>query len=100
VPLLNGAGRKGKVGEALSFGIPIVTTSAGAEGFKDISNSGMIVEDSPESMAKAIYELHENYDHWAKASRLGKEYCMVNLSSNAMRSQISQVISVDFQSKA
>jgi O-antigen biosynthesis protein len=98
VPLLTGAGRKGKVGEALSYGIPIVSTSVGTEGFSDTINSGMIVADTPAEMAKAIYELHENLELWNSASRLGKDYCKSNLSSMAMRNAISQLISVELPS--
>ena len=95
VPLLSGAGRKGKIGEALSYGIPIVTTSVGIQGFSDIVNSGIVVEDSPIEMAKAIYDLHENSVLWNSASRLGKDYCKSNLSSMAMRNEISRLISLE-----
>jgi GT2 family glycosyltransferase len=95
VPLLNGAGRKGKIGEALSFGIPVVSTSVGIEGFGDIIRSGVVVADSPTELAKAIFALHENYDLWKQASVLGKDYCTSNLSSMAMRRAISGLISVD-----
>jgi GT2 family glycosyltransferase len=98
VPLLNGAGRKGKVGEALSYGIPIVSTSVGTEGFIDIVNSGMLVADNPVEIAKAIFDLHENFDLWSRASGLGKQYCTSNLSSMAMRHDISQLISVQLPS--
>ena len=95
VPLLNGAGRKGKVGEALSFGIPIVSTSVGIDGFRDIKSSGVVVTDSPAEMARAIFGLHENYELWKQASELGKEYCASNLSSRAIRNKISQLISIE-----
>jgi glycosyltransferase involved in cell wall biosynthesis len=95
---LNGSGRKGKVGEALSFGIPIVSTSVGIEGFGDIMSSGVVVADAPTELAKSIYGLHENYDLWKRASELGKEYCVSNLSSLAMRNEISRLISVELAS--
>ena len=95
VPLLNGAGRKGKVGEALSYGIPIVSTSVGTEGFGDITNSGMVVADSPEEMARVIYDLHETFNLWDKAAGLGMDYCNSNLSSMAMRNEIARLISVE-----
>jgi hypothetical protein len=31
--LAPGGGKKGKIGEALSYGLPVVTTSIGSEGF-------------------------------------------------------------------
>ena len=98
IPLLNGAGRKGKVGEALSYAIPIVSTSVGIEGFSDIINSGIVVTDTPAEMAKAIFDLHENFDLWGRTSGLGKQYCASNLSSVAMRHAISQLISVELPS--
>ena len=93
VPLLSGAGRKGKVGEALSYGIPIVSTTVGIQGFQNITNAGVAVADTPKEMAQAIYNLHENFNLWKNASGLGKDYCNSNLSSMAMRSSISQLIS-------
>lgn len=98
VPLLNGAGRKGKVGEALSFGIPIVSTSVGMEGFGDIKSSGVVVVDKPAEFAKAIHDLHENYDLWKMSSEMGKKYCTTNLSSMAMRNDVSRLISVELDS--
>jgi GT2 family glycosyltransferase len=95
VPLVNGAGRKGKVGEALSYGIPIVSTSVGVKGFSDIATSGILVTDTPRDMAQAIHTLHENFTLWDSASGLGKNYCDLNLSAKAMRQGISQLISVE-----
>ena len=91
-PLLNGAGRKGKIGEALSFGLPIVSTSAGVQGFAQLQDTGIYIADAPHEMAKIIYELHENYELWNRAETLGKNYCLKHLSSTAMRAAISGLI--------
>jgi len=92
IPLLKGAGRKGKMGEALSFGIPVVSTSIGADGFSNIESAGVNVADTPLEMAKAIFELHEDPGLWVNASRKGKAYCELNLSSMAMRNEILQLL--------
>jgi O-antigen biosynthesis protein len=94
VPLLTGAGRKGKLGEAMSYGIPIVSTTVGIQGFNNIIGAGVAVADTPKEMAQAIYDLHENFNLWKNASGLGKDYCNSNLSSMAMRNEISRLISV------
>ncbi len=91
-PLVNGAGRKGKIGEALTFGIPIVSTSAGVQGFANIQDTGIHVADSPHEMAQVIYELHENYGLWAQSEKIGKDYCVKNLSPKAMHTAISNLI--------
>lgn len=95
VPLLNGAGRKGKVGEALSYGIPIVSTSVGVQGFANLQTLGISIADSPVEMAKAIYEMHEQNELWHKAANLGRDYCRSNLSSMAMRDAISKLLTVE-----
>ncbi len=95
VPLLSGAGRKGKVGEALSYGIPIVSTSVGVQGFTNLQTSGISIADSPVEMAKAIYEMHEQNELWHKAANLGRDYCRSNLSSMAMRDAISKLLTVE-----
>jgi GT2 family glycosyltransferase len=95
IPLLTGAGRKGKLGEALSYGIPIVSTTIGVEGFDSIEKSGVFVTDSPSHMAEEIFRLHQSKERWSALSGLGKTYCMEYLSSSAMRQQISSIVSIE-----
>ena len=61
VPLRYGAGVKGKVVEALYYGLPIVTTSVGAEGIVGIQDAA-VVKDSEEELIQAICELYEDKD--------------------------------------
>ncbi len=53
VPLRYGAGVKGKVIEALQYGVPLVTTSIGAEGLPEPERV-MWVADEPQAIADAI----------------------------------------------
>lgn len=69
-PLRYGAGIKGKVGQALSFAVPVITTTVGAEGF-DLHDrhNAMIADDAP-TFARAILELYESEELWSRiASR-------------------------------
>lgn len=59
VPLRYGAGVKGKVVEAIYNGMPVVTTSVGAEGIKDIE-SATVIEDSPEKFAIQVANLYKD----------------------------------------
>ena len=60
-PLKFGAGVKGKISEAWAFGVPVVGTSIAFEGMVPPGEShGGLVTDSPELMAKAIVELHQD----------------------------------------
>lgn len=68
-PLRYGAGLKGKVGEAMSFGVPVVTTSVGAEGFGIESGTDAIVADDPAGFAAAVVLLLRDP---ALATRIGE----------------------------
>jgi len=63
-PLRFGAGIKGKVGEAMSFGIPVVTTSIGAEGFGLTDELNAMVADTPEAFAAAVTRLYSDKALW------------------------------------
>jgi len=56
VPLRFGAGVKGKVLEAVQYGLPLVTTPVGAEGLPE-ADSVFNVEESSADFARAIIEL-------------------------------------------
>jgi glycosyltransferase involved in cell wall biosynthesis len=54
VPLLSGAGIKGKVLQALGCGKPVVTTSVGAEGISASEADGLFVRDDPADFAECV----------------------------------------------
>src|SRR5262249_38799860 len=56
-PLRYGAGMKGKVGEAMAAGLPVVTTSIGAEGMELEDGVTALVADTPEAFAEAVRRL-------------------------------------------
>jgi|GEM_PF-4587649 len=64
-PLLYGAGVKGKVVEAIVHGVPIVTTSIGAEGIPDIEKVALIA-DGTDEFAEAVCKLYTQSDLWNK----------------------------------
>lgn len=76
-PLLFGSGIKIKVLDAMYRGLPLVTTSVGAENLSLVSGEHCFIEDEPEKMAKDVLILYKNKDlalQFAKKSReLAKE---------------------------
>lgn len=64
VPLRYGAGVKGKVIEAMRYGVPTVTTKVGAEG---IPQDALTVADTAEQFAFAVSELYCHADLWEAA---------------------------------
>ena len=59
-PMRNGAGTQNKILEAMSSGIPIVTSSIGCEGLGDIDAVPFIVADTEVEFAKELISLLEN----------------------------------------
>lgn len=67
-PLRYGAGVKGKVGQAMSYGLPVVTTAIGAEGMGIIDGLHAIVRDDPEEFAAAVIALLSSSEMWSRMS--------------------------------
>ena len=51
-PMTYGSGIKGKIGDAISAGTPVVTTSIGAEGFPVKDGAELFIADSPSEFAE------------------------------------------------
>lgn len=64
-PLRYGAGMKGKIGEAMAHGVPVVTTSVGAEGMGLQHRKNAMIADSPHDFAAAVLELLSNCNLYA-----------------------------------
>ena len=56
-PIGRGSGTKVKVLEAMASGVPVVTTSVGAEGIEP--NDGVVVADDPEGLVRAAIHANE-----------------------------------------
>jgi GT2 family glycosyltransferase/glycosyltransferase involved in cell wall biosynthesis len=72
-PLRVGAGMKGKVGEALSRGLPVVTTSIGAEGMGLQNGKNVIIADDPVTFARAVVRLYQDQVMWEHMADAGRE---------------------------
>lgn len=79
VPLRYGAGIKGKVVEAMRYGVPVVTTAVGAEGILGAEEI-LRIADTPLDFAKAAAELYGNSQVLADVSRMELAYIKKNFS--------------------
>jgi len=66
-PLTFGAGTKGKILEAAAAGVPVVTTSIGAEGYGGRLLDSMFVADDPNTFAKHVEALLTDDEQWARS---------------------------------
>ncbi len=82
VPLRYGAGVKGKVVEALYYGMPIVTTSVGSEGIPGVEEV-LCVEDRAERFAEAVVSLYGDTDRLRAMSEEAQAYVRRHFSVEA-----------------
>jgi len=91
-PLRYGAGVKGKVGESLSLGLPMVMTTIAAEGMHVEDGVQSMVADDPDGFADRIVVLMEHDALWAAVSARGRELISERFGPGAAKTAILQSI--------
>ena len=91
VPLRSGAGVKLKVVEALREGLPLVTTSIGAQGLPGLHEVAAVC-DEPEAFADAVCELLSDGIAWAERSVAQVEYAAARFSEAVFRDSLAQAL--------
>jgi GT2 family glycosyltransferase len=92
LPLIQGKGKKGKLGEALAYGIPVITTSIGAESFGLVNNVEAFIFDDPEVWIAKILEVCSNQTLWTNISKNGRKYAFDNLSRDSLKNRIKTLL--------
>ena len=83
VPLLFGAGVKGKVIEALYFGCPVMTTTTGAEGIPD-AETVMTVSDEAGAMAEELIRMYNDTERLDAMSAAALKYVRAHHGPDAV----------------
>ncbi|MGH9089818.1 MAG: glycosyltransferase, partial [Acidimicrobiales bacterium] len=91
-PLRYGAGMKGKVGEACAFGLPVVTTSVGAEGMGLADGEDVLVADTAEAFADAIVRAYHDAELWGRLAAGGRRAVEERLSPARVRADLAQTL--------
>jgi glycosyltransferase involved in cell wall biosynthesis len=90
-PLRFGAGLKGKVGESLAAGVPVVGTTIAAEGF-DRPGRGMLIADTAAAFAEAMMRLEADDALWATLSDGGRELVSETLGLGACEAALERIL--------
>jgi glycosyltransferase involved in cell wall biosynthesis len=91
-PLLHGAGMKGKIGQALSFGLPVVTTTIGAEGMGLSDGDSALISDDPQDFAQRIVAAYLDATLWQRLSSNGQGVIARQFSPTTVRHRIAALI--------
>lgn len=70
-PLRYGAGIKGKVGNSMAMGLPVVGTRVAVEGMGLVDGEHVLAADSPQDLADAICRLHDDEALWHQLQQQG-----------------------------
>ncbi|MBI4688134.1 MAG: glycosyltransferase [Nitrospirae bacterium] len=92
-PLRFGAGMKGKIGEAMAAGLPVVTTTTGAEGMGLTHGIDVLIADTPDDFAACISSLIRNDSLYADIVSKGLQFMRDNYSDEAVRVRVKEVFS-------
>ena len=93
VPLRYGAGVKSKVVEALQQGLPLVTTSVGAQGLPDVETTCAVADDEA-ALADHLLRLLDDDAAWGRQSRLGAAYSRAHFSRDTLRTQLASALAI------
>tara|TARA_R110002050_G_scaffold186792_3_gene321127 strand:- start:531 stop:1550 length:1020 start_codon:yes stop_codon:yes gene_type:complete len=90
-PLRFGAGVKGKIGQSLGLGVPVVTTVTGAEGMF-LTEKEVLISSSEELFAENIAKLHTDGTAWSSYRASGIESVRENLSITSARKSLERIV--------
>ncbi|MCC6869759.1 MAG: glycosyltransferase [Burkholderiales bacterium] len=91
-PLRYGAGVKGKINLAMSYGLPVVATSPSIEGMSLTSGEDVLVADDPKAYAEAIVRLYHDETLWRQLAAGGRKNIDTYFSRGVARRAITRLI--------
>lgn len=91
-PLRYGAGVKGKVGDALSRGVPLVTTSFGAEGLGLVDGVHCLVADDAAGFAACVRRLLDDDDLCRRLAADGRAHILREFGTDAALARADQLL--------
>jgi len=90
VPLRIGAGVKGKIAEAFIFGVPVVTTSIGREGFP--GTPPCLIGDTEDELIDALVRIISDPSLAESLRSLGRDYVRIQFSSHTALTALRTLI--------
>lgn len=91
-PIRYGTGINTKNLQALAHGLPLVTTTIGAEGLQLLHGVDSLIADTPQSFADALLRLHRDADLWERLAAAGRQTVASNFSSTQLAAQIEKIL--------
>jgi glycosyltransferase involved in cell wall biosynthesis len=91
-PLRFGAGMKGKIGEAMAHGVPVVTTTVGAQGMGLQHGMNALIADGPLAFADAVVQVLGDGQLHGRLRRNGAEHVARHFAPAHVASRLSALL--------
>lgn len=82
-PLRFGAGVKGKINMAMSYGVPVIATTIAAEGMQLVDGDNVLIADNAPAFAEAVWRLRHDDRLWMRLSLGGQDNVRRHFSREA-----------------
>lgn len=96
-PVRVGAGTKGKISTAMSYGLPVVSTTCGAEGMELAEGRDVLVADDPAALAAACLRVYRDPALWRRLSDGGQALVREKHSPEMGRRVLTEAIELAWQ---
>lgn len=94
-----GAGTKGKVSTAMSYGMPVVSTGCGAEGMGLVEGEEVLLAETAEAFAAACLRVYRDEALWVRLSVGGQALVKARHSLEMGREVLKEAIETGFKQK-
>ena len=91
-PLRFGAGIRGKIGESAAYGLPVVSTTLGAEGLKLQPETDIIVADGADAFANAIIRAYNDAELWSRLANNSHRAIASQCSPSVVQNQLARAL--------
>lgn len=91
-PLRWGAGMKGKIGEAMARGLPVVATSIGAEGMGLEHGVDVLIGDGAAAFADEVVRLYRDEVLWHRLAEAGLRRVEAAWSPAAVQDRLAEIV--------
>jgi len=93
-PLRYGAGVKGKINTAMSYGMPVVATTSSIEGMYLSDGVDVLVADDPQAFAAAVARVYEDRALWERLSAGGLDNIARHFSRVVARDALTSLFAL------
>jgi hypothetical protein len=91
-PVRFGSGIKTKNLSALAHGVPLVTTTVGANGMALRDNEAALIADTPQEFADAAARIYADENLWRRLARQGREHILEYFSEQRMQGAVRALL--------